>query len=157
MFANQFEPFFVSAYILIFIVLWMGFCKPISVFGGWQALSRDYRANSPFDGRKLWLKSVGMRRWINYNNCIILGVNKFGLYIAVLPILRIGHPPLLIPWTDISTEAVTRRLLPDLVKFKFTKQPDVPMVFSKKLAERIFKMRQDSQQGFSASSENYRV
>ena len=149
MFANQLEPFFVTAYILIFIALWIIFSKPLAVFGGWQALSRDYRANSAFDGQKLWLKSVGLRRWTNYNICITLGVNKYGLYVSVLPILRIGHPPLLIPWTDISTEAVARRLLPDLVKFKFAKQPDVPMVFSKRLAERIFKMRDGSQPGRS--------
>lgn len=150
MFANHLEPFSVPAYILIFIALWICVCKLLSVFGGWQALSRDYRANSAFDGPKLWLKSVGIRRWTNYNNCITLGVDKYGLYVSVLPIFRIGHPPLLIPWTDISTEAAARRLLPDLVRFKFAKQPDVPMVFSKRLAERIFKMWQDSQQGFSA-------
>ena len=150
MFAYQFEPFSAPAYILIFIALWICVCKLISVFGGWQALSRVYRADSAFNDQKLWLKSVGIRRWTNYNNCITLGVNKYELYVSVLPIFRIGHPPLLIPWTDISTEAVARRLLPDLVKFKFAKQPDVPMVFSKRLAERIFKMRQDSQQGFSA-------
>ena len=147
MFANQLEAFFVPAYILIFIAMWICGCKLISVFGGWEALSRDYRANSAFDGRKLWLKSIGLRSWANYNNGITLGVNKYGLYVSTLPFFRIGHPPLLIPWTDISTEAAPRRLLPDLVKFKFTKQPDVPMVVSKKLAERIFKMREERQTG----------
>ena len=76
MFANQLEPFFVTAHILIFIALWIIFSKLIAVFGGWQALSRDYRANSAFDGQKLWLKSVGLRRRTNYNICITLGVNK---------------------------------------------------------------------------------
>ena len=150
MFSNQLEPFTVSAYILIFIALWSCVCKLISVFGGWQALSRDYRANSAFDGQKLWLKSVGIRSWTNYSNCITLGVNKYGLYVSVLPIFRIGHPPLFFPWTDISTQEGSRHLFFNIVKFKFAKQPDVPMVISKRLAERIFKMRQESQQGFSA-------
>lgn len=90
-----------------------------------------------------------MRRWTNYNNCLVVGANKYGLYIAVLPIFRVGHPPLFIPWTEISTEAGSRRLFGDFVKFKFAKQPDVPVIFSKKLAARIFKTRQDSQQGFN--------
>ena len=150
MFAYQFEPFSVSAYILIFIALWGCVCKLISVFGGWQALSRDYRTNSAFDGQKLWLKSVGIRRWTNYSNCITVGVNKYGLYVSVLPIFRIGHPPLFIPWLDISTEEGSRHLFFNIVKFEFARQPDVPMVFSRRLAERIFKMRQESQQGFSA-------
>jgi hypothetical protein len=149
MFANQLEPFSVPLYILGFIALWICVCKLISVFGGWKTLSQDYQANSAFDGQKLWFKSVGMRRWTNYSNCITLGVNKYGFYISILPIFRIGHPPLFIPWTDISTEDGNRRLFFKIVIFKFAKQPDVPMVFSKRLAERIFKMRQESQQGFS--------
>jgi hypothetical protein len=147
--AYQFEPLSVSAYILFFIILWICICKLISATGGWRKLARDYRANSLFDGQKLWLKSATMRRWTNYNNCVNIGVNKYGLYLSVLPIFRIGHPPLFIPWMDISTEAATRRLLPDVVNFSFAKQPEVPVILSKKLAAKIFRMRQDSQQGVS--------
>jgi hypothetical protein len=50
---------------------------------------------------------------------------------------------------DISTEEIHRRLLPDVVKFSFAKQPEVPVILSKKLAAKIFRMRQDSQQGVS--------
>ena len=110
-------------------------------------MARDYRANSLFDGQKLWLKSATMRRWTNYNNCVNIGANNYGLYLSVLPLFRVGHPPLFIPWADISTEAASRRLLPDIVKFSFAKQPEVPVILSKKLAGRIFKLRQDSQQG----------
>lgn len=145
--AYQFEPFSVPAYILLFIILWICVCKLISATGGWRILARDYRANSLFDGQKLWLKSATMRRWTNYNNCVNIGANKYGLYLSVLPLFRVGHPPLFIPWADISTEAVSRRLLPDVVKFSFAKQPEVPVILSKKLAGRIFKLRQDSQQG----------
>jgi hypothetical protein len=143
--AYHFAPFSVPAYILLFIILWMGVCKLISVTGGWRILARDYRANSLYDGQKLWLKSVGMRKWTNYSNCITVGANRYGLYLSVLPIFRIGHPPLFFPWMDISTEAVTRRLLPDIVKFNFTKQPDIPIILSNSLAARIFKMREESQ------------
>jgi len=145
--AYQFEPFSVPAYILLFIILWICVCKLISATGGWRILARDYRANSLFDGQKLWLKSATMRRWTNYNNCVNIGANKYGLYLSVLPLFRVGHPPLFIPWADISTEAASRRLLPDVVKFSFAKQPEVPVILSKKLAGRIFKLRQDSQQG----------
>jgi hypothetical protein len=146
---NQFDPFSVSAYILSFIIIWVGVSKLLSVVGGWNMLSRDYRANSIFDGKKMWLKSIGMRRWTNYNNCITVGANKYGLYLAVLPIFRVGHAPLFIPWAEISTEAGSRRLFGNFVKFRFAKQPDVPVIFSEKCAARIFKIRQDSQNGYS--------
>lgn len=144
MYANQFESFSVPIYVLFFIIIWVAVCKLISVTGGWNMLSRDYRANSAFDGKKMWLKSVGMRRWTNYNNCITVGANKYGLYLSVFPLFRIGHPPLFFPWADISTEAGSRRFFGEFVKFKFSKQPDVPVIFSKKLAAGIFKMKEAS-------------
>ena len=142
-----FEPFSVPGYILFFIILWICVCKLISTIGGWRILARDYQAHASFDGQKLWFKSVTMRRWTNYSNCVNISANKYGLYLSVLMIFRIGHLPLFFPWTDISTEAVTRHLLPDIVKFNFTKQPDVPIILSKRLAARIFKMREESQSG----------
>lgn len=145
--AYQFEPFSIPAYILFFIILWICVCKLISAAGGWRILARDYRANSLFDGKKLWLKSVGMRRWTNYSNCITVGANKYGLYLSVFPIFRVGHPPLFFRWTDISTVENSRPLFGDIVKFNFAKQPDVPIIFSKRLAARIFKMRAESQPG----------
>ena len=138
---NLFESLSVPGFILFFIILWVLVCKLISAAAGWRLLARDYQANTGFEGRKLWLKSAGMRRWASYNNCLTVGVDKYGLYLAVLPIFRIGHPPLFFPWTDISTEAGSRRLLGEFIRFTFAKQPDVPVIFSKRLATRIFQMK----------------
>jgi hypothetical protein len=145
--AIQFKPFSVPAHILFFIMLWIGVCYLLSAVGGWRMLAWAYRSNSAFEGRKLWLKSAGLRRWTNYNNCITVGADKYGLYMAVLPIFRIGHPPLFFPWKDISTEEGSRRFFGDFVKFTFAKQPGVPVIFSERLAARIFKMKEDSRFG----------
>ena len=153
MFVNHLEFFSIPLYIFFFIVLWTGICQLISTTGGWKKLGRDYRAAAPFDGKKLWFKNAGMRYWTNYNNCLIVGVNKYGLYLAVIPIFRLGHPPLFIPWTEISTEAGSRRFFVDFVKFKFAKQPDVPVLFSKKLAARILRMKDAHHLGFGVSPE----
>ena len=144
MYANQFEPFSIPSYILFFIIVWMVVCKLISAVGGWKILSRDYRANSEFDGKKMWFKSIGLRRGVNYNNCITVGADKYGLYLAVFPIFRIGHPPLFFPWADISTEAGTRRFFGEFVKFTFNKQPEVPVILSQKLAARILGIKEEN-------------
>ena len=138
-----FESFPAASYILFFIILWICVCKLLSAIGGWRSLAGDYQAHASFDGQKLWFKSVTLRRWTNYNNCVNMGADKYGLFLSVFLIFRIGHPPLYIPWTDISTEAVSRRFLPDIVKLTFAKQPEVPAMISQKLAARIIKMRQD--------------
>ena len=143
----QFEPFSMPAHILFFIILWIGVCKILSAIGGWRMLAGHYRSNSGFDGQKLWFKSAGLRRWMNYNNCITVGANKYGLYLAVLVIFRIGHPPLFFPWQDISTEAGNRRFFGNYVKFTFAKQPEVPVIFPERLATIIFKMKEASRSG----------
>ncbi|MDJ0986926.1 MAG: hypothetical protein QNJ26_15410 [Desulfobacterales bacterium] len=145
--AIQFESFSVPTLILIVIILWIGVCTILSAIGGWRMLAGHYRSNSDFDGRKLWFKSAGLRRWTNYNNCITVGANKYGLYMAILPIFRIGHPPLFFPWQDISTEAGSRRFFGNFVKFTFIKQPEVPVLFPERLAARIFKIKEDSLSG----------
>jgi hypothetical protein len=153
MLTNQLEAFSIPAYIFLFIVLWICVCQLISTAGGWRRLSLDYRAAAPFDGKKLWFKSAGMRYWTNYNNCLIVGANPYGLYLAVLPIFRVGHPPLFISWAEISTEAGSRRFFGDFVKFKFARQPDVPVLLSKKLAARILRMKAAHHLGFGVSPE----
>ena len=150
MVTHQIEMFSIPAYTLLFIALWIGICQLISGVGGWRILSRQYRAAAPFEGKKFWFKSAGMRYRTTYNNCLIVGADKYGLYLAMFPIFRPGHPPMFISWTEISTEEGSRRFFGGFVKFKFAKLPDVPLFFSKKFAARIFQTRQESQRGFNS-------
>jgi hypothetical protein len=38
---------------------------------------------------------------MNYGLCLTVVVGSAGLYLKVVPLFRLGHPPLLIPWADI--------------------------------------------------------
>jgi len=59
-----------------------------------------------------------MRRGVHYNNCLTIGANAGGLYIAVFFVFRIAQPTLFIPWSDI--EVVERRgLIFKYVEFHF--------------------------------------
>ena len=44
-------------------------------------------------------------RWfpVNYGHCLTAYLGPSGLRLSVWPILRIKHPPLLIPWEEISS------------------------------------------------------
>lgn len=134
-------------FVLFFLALWISITLLISIIGGWRLLSKAYRADFSFDGRKLRMKSGGMRWGTNYAACLTVGANQEGLFLAVFPIFRIGHPPLFIPWNDISTEDRKQPVFFPTAKFIFRKCPNVHLVFSKKLAERIFTMREESQRG----------
>jgi len=133
-------------FLLFFLLFWCCVSLLISFLSGWRSLSGFYRANFPFDGRKLRMKSAGMRWGTNYSACLTIGVNREGLFLAVIPFFRIGHPPLFIPWDDISSEDRKKLFFFRTVKFIFRKCPGIHMVFSKKLAERIFSMSSDDHQ-----------
>lgn len=134
-------------FLLFFLAVWISITLLMSIIGGWRLLSKAYRADFSFDGKKLKMKSGGMRWGTNYGACLTIGANREGLYLAVFPIFRIGHPPLFVPWNDISTEDRKQPIFFPTVKFIFRKCPNVHLVFSKKLADRIFRMREESQRG----------
>ena len=134
--------------ILLFVLaLWISVTLLISIIGGWRLLSKAYRTDFPFAGRKMRMKSGRMRWRTNYVASLTIGANPEGLFLGVFPIFRIGHPPLFIPWNDISTEDRNRPVFFPTVKFIFSKCPNVYIIFSKKLADRIFRMKEESQWG----------
>ena len=115
----------------------------LSNISGWRSLSKDYRANIPFNGKKLRMKSATMRWGTNYGGCLTIGANREGLYLAIFPIFRINHPPLFIPWKDISTEKGKQFVFFNIVKFIFHKSSNVHLAVSEKLADRIFRMKDE--------------
>src|SRR5580765_5545402 len=74
----------------------------ISYVGGWASLAKKFRFRGQFHGSR-WRGQSGQMRWIaGYHNCLTVGANENGLYLAGFPFLVLGHPPLLIPWSEVS-------------------------------------------------------
>ena len=64
----------------------------ISYIGGWTTLAKRFRLRSPFLGEK-WSGQSGQMRWIAaYGNCLTLGCNDQGLYLATMPLFSFRHP-----------------------------------------------------------------
>jgi hypothetical protein len=61
---------------------------------------------------------------MSYNNCLTVGSNPEGLYLAVLFLFRVGHPPLFVPWQDISV-MTGKLLLWEWTEFRFRQAPGV--------------------------------
>lgn len=59
-----------------------------------------------------------------------------GLYLAVWFLFRVGHPPLVIPWRDI-TMMQRKRFFMQQVVFRFAHCPSIPFIISKHLADKI--------------------
>lgn len=95
---------------LAFAALWCGIIFLISRMGGWSSLAQRYQHVGSFDGyRKRFVTGavtggpfLGFP--CNYGNCLTLGADSHGLYLAVFPLFRPGHPPLFVPWPDVTVK-----------------------------------------------------
>jgi hypothetical protein len=122
--------------------LWILVSFLIAKIGGWSLLAKVYLAQGPvtLDGESWIFQSIQMRWATNYGNCVTVRANPFGLGFSVLFIFRIGHPALLIPWSDITIHRRRRsRFFPSLVEFRFRLEPSVPIRVNDKLFSKIMK------------------
>jgi predicted Zn-dependent protease len=123
-------------FFLFFATLWILVCLLIARVGGWTALAQFYSLKTPFSGRRWYLQTAGMRWHMSYNHCLTLGANDKGLYMAVLFLFRFGHPPLFIPWPDISITEKHSWMF-EGIEMRFRQAPFVPLVLRTQLAERL--------------------
>jgi hypothetical protein len=128
---------------LLFIPLWCAVSVYIAFMGGWRQLAKHYRANNPFLGKKFYFQSASMKGMTNYNKVLTIGVNREGLFISALFIFRLGHPPLLIPWPEITFKEKEGNFY-DRCELRFARSPDIPFTISKKLREKISISREEN-------------
>ena len=119
------------------ILIWMCVCVLIAWFSGWWELGRVYRASGPFSGTLWRCQSAGFRWSTSYSGVLNVGVNADGLYLSVLFLFRVAHPPLFIPWCDISARAKRAWFLVDLVELRCRQAAGVPISVPQRLALRI--------------------
>lgn len=122
-----------------FIVFWCFTVWLIAVVGGWRDLARVYRADGPIANARQWRNKYGrMRYGTGYNGCLNIAANPLGIQLTLWSIFRPGHPPLFIPWSDISTK-VERGLFFEFVRFSFRRATPT-LLLRRDLAEEILRL-----------------
>jgi hypothetical protein len=123
---SLFPPWLIIfAFPIFFVLLWIIITAFTSWLGGWARLAGYYAALSPFSGQKRTMQS-GYLNWARYRGVLTLGANESGLYLAVMVLFRVGHPPLLIPWHDI-TVTVKKGILGTYMVLTFAKVPGMKL------------------------------
>lgn len=130
------EQFPYAYLVLIFIFCWVALSILIAKLSGWASLARHYRTDAPRDGIRFRFQSAGMRFGTNYGGCLTIGVQRTGLYLAVWFLFRVGHPPLIIPWQDITMTERKRFFIRQVI-FDFARCPNIPFIINKRLADKI--------------------
>jgi hypothetical protein len=110
---------------LYFATLWLGVSAILSFVAGWATLAKRFRCVKSFTGGYLTLQS-GRMGMTNYGMCLTLGASAEGLYLAVMLPFRFCHPPLLIPWNEVSI-GPPRGLLFKFVRLGLGRDLDVPL------------------------------
>ncbi|WP_373502918.1 hypothetical protein [Aestuariivirga sp.] len=113
----------IAGFAVIFPLFWCGVVWLLSHMSGWQALARSHGAGTrPVTGVRHSLVT-GMVGWVSYRNVLTLHVAADGLFIEVMPLFRIGHPRLFIPWTEIGARRPSRVLFWTAEQFEVGRPP----------------------------------
>ena len=100
----------------------------------------DTRETVPTQGAfrgEQWPGQSGQMRWIaGYHNCLTIGCSHQGLYLATMSLFRFRHPPLLVPWDEIT---VSRRRIVFIryVRFGLGRELDIPLYLRARLADKL--------------------
>ncbi len=125
---------------LAIVLVWCAVLSLLAKLGGWSALAEHYRADSDFDGPKRRFQSIGMERVrampVSINNVAEIGVDGQYLRLSMFLLFRPGHPPLKIPFSDLSAHE-RKLLLGSDVLMRTAREPSIGIVISRALAEWI--------------------
>ncbi len=120
---------------VFFVSLWVFVLFIISLVGGWARLATCYRAPGPFEGPQWHLQS-GHLSLTRYKGVLTFGADREGLYLATFLLFRISHPPLWIPWSEI-TMTESHRFLFMHMALTFAQVPGVTLYIPRRISERI--------------------
>lgn len=126
-----------------FIGMWAFVCWIIAQAGGWSRLAQSYLSQSEFTGRK-WTLQFGRMGLSRYRGVLTVGANREGVFLDVMPLFRVGHPPLFIPWHDITIGEDTEWMMLSYVVFTFAKSPGVKLRLLRGLGDEVMAERPEA-------------
>ncbi len=107
--ARIMEKLIPFGFLVFFPLLWCGVLLILSQVGGWSTLAAYFRTNVPPRGKKFSMQS-GQLGIVSYGSCLTITVDEAGIFLAVFPLFRLGHPPLFIPWQEFHSLRERRML-----------------------------------------------
>jgi hypothetical protein len=130
------DPVVYLIFIFVFFpVLWLGVSFVIAQIGGWAVLAQVYHFTGEFRDERWSFQSAKMRWGASYNSVLTAGANPEGLYLVPLFLFRFGHPPLFIPWHDISVKQTG--FIFRYTELGFHHVPSVSLKIGRRLTERL--------------------
>jgi len=102
---NRSQILLTLAIVIVFPIffggIWSGVCYLIGAIGGWQTLASKYETAKNTVVDQKFTDEFGKFGVSRYKFTLTVGFSKAGIFFANNPFFRIGHPPMLIPWSAI--------------------------------------------------------
>lgn len=142
-------------------MFWCWLCLTLGRLGGWRRLAAAYPApvpeppprlqpaervdgndanhhliNAPTHATTLRFQSLNLRGWAGYNQIVRLEADAHGLHLSMPWFLRLGHAPILLPWTELSASR-KRGWFIERVILVTAAEPTISIAISAKLARRL--------------------
>jgi len=131
---NQVLLFILIIFPIAFVGVWSFVLWILSHVGGWQALAQQYRTTRKPTGHCFNAEAIRLGL-VNYNFISQLCSTPAGLYLSVWSIFKIGHPPLLIPWSELHNPRPVQFLWKKMIRFDIGS----PKITTITLSEKVYK------------------
>ncbi len=124
-----FAGFWLFLNLVLTLVAWLG---------GWRRLAAAYPGRPQAEGGVWRFRSLRLGGWTRYNNAVTLGGDREGLHLTMPWFFGGGHPPIFIPWSEMSVAGKHDGFgLFPTVSLVFKRCPDVPLSLSARLLAEI--------------------
>lgn len=129
------EVWSVIGFVVVFPLLGCGVGLLLGSFG-WRRLAAAYPDRPSATGERWGWRSMAIEWGPSYSNCVNFLVAQEGLRISLAALLRVGHPPIFIPWSDLQATPTTRWFF-SFVRLEAALAPGVRLLIRPALAEKI--------------------
>lgn len=128
------SSYFFLFFPIFFISLWALISFLISYVGGWHSLAQQFRNDGPVYGERYRWQAAGMRWTARYNGCLTISADIHGLNLSTNILFRIAHPPLFIPWSEITL--TRKRVFFSHGRISLARQQRLPFTIHESLANK---------------------
>jgi hypothetical protein len=134
------EHLVVVGLILLAVGGWCYASYVLSHIGDWAELASRFRVTNAPQGKSFYMQA-GRVGAVGYRGCLTIRLATEGLYLAANPFLPIGHPPLLIPWSELHDIREKKRMFRGLVEGSVIMDVGKPTIASLSLPSWIIKQK----------------
>lgn len=120
-----------------FVALWLLITYWVALLGGWRLLVKRFRATGEFSGPKWSMQSAAMRWLSHYNNVLTVGANPEGLFVVPFVLFRAWHPPLFVPWAEITAQNKTQLFFFKVIELRLGSYEQIPFAIQPVLAAKL--------------------